>query len=116
MVTRRSFLAGGAVALLAGCGEEDDVVAARPGDALLSQLAAERALVAATGELPDGAPRAAADTVREVSERSQERARRLAAAVAAEGGPPARRAAAGGRARRLARGAGARARRRSSPT
>jgi hypothetical protein len=87
VVTRRALLAGGAFALLAGCGEEDDVVA-RPADAMLRQLAAERALVAATGELPTGAPRAAAETVRKVSERSQERAQKLAAAVAAEGGRP----------------------------
>ena len=87
MVTRRTLLAGGALALLAGCGEEEDVVAA-PADALLRQLAAERALVAATAEVPTGAPPAAADTVREVSERSRERARKVAAAVAAEGGRP----------------------------
>ena len=87
MVSRRALLAGGAVALLAGCGEDDDVFA-QPADALLRQLAAERALVAATGELPSGAPRAAADTVREVSDRSQARAQELAAAVAGEGGRP----------------------------
>jgi hypothetical protein len=87
VVTRRALLAGGAVALLAGCGEEDQTVA-RPADALLRQLAAERALAAATGELPRGAPRAAAGTVREVSDRSQARAQKLAAAVAAEGGRP----------------------------
>ena len=55
---------------------------------MLRQLAAERALVAATGELPTGAPRAASETVRRVSERARERARKLAAAVAAEGGRP----------------------------
>jgi hypothetical protein len=87
VVTRRWFLAGGAVALLVGCGEEDDVVAA-PADAMLRQLAAERALAAATGELPSGAPRTAEATVRKVSERSRERARKLASAVAAEGGRP----------------------------
>ena len=87
MVTRRALLAGGAVALLAGCGEEDDVVAA-PADAMLRELAAERALVAATGEVPRGAPPDAAGTVREVSRRAGERARKLAAAVAAEGGRP----------------------------
>jgi hypothetical protein len=88
VVSRRGLLAGGAVALLAaGCGEEEEVVAA-PADALLRQLAAERALVAATGELPRGAPRAAAGTVREVSAHAQERAQELAAAVAAEGGRP----------------------------
>ena len=87
MVTRRGLLAGGAVALLAGCGEEEDVVAA-PADALLRELAAERALAAATGELPSGAPRSAATTVREVSARARERARKLAAAMSAEGGRP----------------------------
>ena len=44
--------------------------------------------MAATGELPAGAPRAAEATVRQVSERARARARRLAAAVAAEGGRP----------------------------
>jgi hypothetical protein len=87
VVTRRALLAGGAVALLAGCGEEENVVAA-PSDALLRQLAAERALVAATGELPRGAPPAAANTVRLVSVKAAERARKLAAAVSAEGGRP----------------------------
>jgi hypothetical protein len=87
VVTRRVLLAGGAAALLAGCGEEDETVA-RPADALLRQLAAERALAAATGELPRGAPRAAADTVREVSERSQARTQELAAALSAEGARP----------------------------
>jgi hypothetical protein len=87
VVSRRALLVGGAVALLTGCGEEEDVVAA-PADAMLRELAAERALVAATGELPAGAPPAAAETVRKVSERSRERARKLAAKVAAEGGRP----------------------------
>jgi hypothetical protein len=74
------FLAGGAAALLAGCGEEENVVAA-PDDALQRQLDAEVALIAATADLPTGAPRAAADTVRQVSERSEARARRVAAAL-----------------------------------
>jgi hypothetical protein len=88
VVSRRLFLAGGAVALLtAGCGEEENVVAA-PADALLRQLAAERSLAAATGELPSGAPRSAADTVREISTRARARATKLARAVAAEGGSP----------------------------
>ena len=86
-MTRRALLAGGAAALLAGCGAEEEVVVA-PADAMLRQLAAERALVAATGELPRGAPAAAADTVRAVSAEAAERARRLAAAVSAEGGRP----------------------------
>jgi hypothetical protein len=78
--TRRGFLAGGALALLAaGCGEEENVVA-RPDDALQRQLEAETALAAATAEVPVGAPRTAADTVREVSARSEARMRRLATA------------------------------------
>jgi hypothetical protein len=86
--TRRALLAGGAVALLAaGCGEEDEVVAA-PADALLRQLAAERDLVAATSSLPGGALRSAVPMLREINTRARERARRLAAAVAAEGGRP----------------------------
>jgi hypothetical protein len=89
VVSRRGLLAGGGLALLAaaGCGEEEEVVAA-PADAMLRQLAAERALIAATGEVPRGAPADAADTVREVSRHAQERARKLAAAVSAEGGRP----------------------------
>jgi hypothetical protein len=63
-------------------------VVAAPADALLRQLAAERALVAATGSLPSGAPGAAAGTVREVSARARDRAARLATAVSAEGGRP----------------------------
>jgi hypothetical protein len=87
VVSRRALLAGGAVALLAGCGEEEQVVA-RPADALLRQLAAERALAAATGSLPRGAPRSAVHTVAEISTRARDRAAKLAAAVAAEGGRP----------------------------
>jgi hypothetical protein len=75
------LLAGGAVALLAGCGEEEEVAAA-PADALLRQLAAERELAAATVSGPG------ARTTREVSARARARAARLAAAVAAEGGRP----------------------------
>jgi hypothetical protein len=75
------LLAGGAVALLAGCGEEEEVAAA-PADALLRQLAAERELAAATVSGPG------ARTAREVSARARARAARLAAAVAAEGGRP----------------------------
>ena len=41
MVSRRLFLAGGAAALLAGCGEEDEPAAPRPADVLLRSLAAE---------------------------------------------------------------------------
>jgi hypothetical protein len=84
VVTRRVLLAGGAAALLAGCGEEEEVVTA-PADAMLRQLAAERALAAA---MPTGVSGDAADTAREVSARARERAARLAAAVAAEGGRP----------------------------
>lgn len=85
-MTRRALL-GGAIVLLAGCGEEEEVVAA-PADVLLRQLAAERALVAATGSLPSGAPRAAAGTVHEVSVRARDRAAQLANALSAEGGRP----------------------------
>ena len=84
MVTRRALLAGGAAALLVGCGEEEEVVAA-PADAMLRQLAAERELAAA---MPIGVSGDAADTAREVSARARDRAERLAAAVAAEGGRP----------------------------
>jgi hypothetical protein len=81
VVTRRALLAGGALALLAGCGEEEEVVAS-PADAMLRQLAAERELAAirVSGE--------AAETGQEVAARARDRAGRLAAAVAAEGGRP----------------------------
>jgi hypothetical protein len=84
VVSRRLFLAGGAAALLVGCGEEEEVVAS-PADAMLRQLAAERELAAA---IPTGVSGDAAETVREVSARARDRAERLAAAVAAEGGRP----------------------------
>jgi hypothetical protein len=84
VVTRRLLLAGGAVALLAGCGEEEDVLPSAS-DALLRQLAAERALAAVT---PTGVPGLAEATAQEVSRRARDRAARLAAAVSAEGGRP----------------------------
>jgi len=75
VVTRRALLVGGA-ALLAGCGKDDAAAPPpRPEDALLRELAAERALEAALDD-----PRLAA--------RSRERARRLAAAIAERGGRP----------------------------
>jgi hypothetical protein len=73
-LNRRALLAGSAVALLAGCGEEDEPAAPRPADTLLRSLAAERALAAA-------APR-------RVARRARERSRRLAAAVSSQGGRP----------------------------
>ncbi len=73
--TRRALLAGGAVALLAGCGEEDEPAAPRPAEVLLRSLAAERAL-------------AAAASPRRVVARSRARAQRLASAVAEQGGRP----------------------------
>ena len=91
---RRAFLAGGAVALLAGCGEEDGEPApARPADVLLRSLAAERALAAAAS--------------RAVAARARERARRLASAVSEQGGRPhdAAPPAAGGDAASAARAA-----------
>ncbi len=74
-MSRRGLLAGGAAALLVGCGEEDDEPAApRPAEVLLRSLAAERAL--------------AATARREVAARAGERAQRLASAVAEQGGRP----------------------------
>ncbi|HET9739188.1 MAG TPA: hypothetical protein VFP78_13815 [Solirubrobacteraceae bacterium] len=73
-MSRRALLAGGAVALLAGCGDEDEAAAPRPADVLLRSLAAERRLAAA-------APR-------KVARRARERAQRLAAAVSEQGGRP----------------------------
>ena len=77
-MTRRALLAGGAMALLVGCGEDEQVVAA-PADVMLRQLAAERELAAAI--VPG-------TVARGVSVRAKERAARLAAAVSAEGGRP----------------------------
>ena len=76
MVSRRALLAGGAVALLAGCGEEDQPAAPRPAEVLLRSLAAERALSAA------------AAASRRVAVRSRERARRLASALSEQRGAP----------------------------
>jgi hypothetical protein len=76
-VTRRTLLAAGAVAVLAGCGEEEQPAPAS--EALLRSLAAERAL-AATSSGPE--------LVRRVAARARERADLLAAAVSAEGGRP----------------------------
>ena len=77
------MLAGGAL-LLAGCGK-DDAAAPPPRavDALLRQLAAERAVVAAL------APTAEREAlVSRLRARAGVRARRLAAAVSAAGGRP----------------------------
>jgi hypothetical protein len=76
------LFAASAVAVLAGCGEDDEAATvARPAEVLLSSLAAERALSAAAGA-NDRA------LVRRVAARSRERAERVAAAVSAEGGRP----------------------------
>ena len=80
MVTRRGLLAASALAVLAGCAEDEEAEPASPSSALLGSLAAERALSAATSS---GRP-----VVRDVSARARERARRLAAAVSAVGGRP----------------------------
>jgi hypothetical protein len=88
VVTRRALLAGSAVVLLAGCGEDDEEAAAPASDALLRELAAERALIAATARPPRGLTVLEADKVREISTRARNRAAELAAAVSAEGGRP----------------------------
>ena len=80
------MLAGGALALLAGCGEEEKAVAT-PADALARQLEAESALAGATSLPPEGAPRSAAGVVRDVHARAQARAKKIAAVAPAEGGP-----------------------------
>jgi hypothetical protein len=82
VVSRRALLAGGALAVLAGCGEDEEGgEAARPAAVLLTSLAAERAFGAAAGER-------SSPIARRVAARSRERARLLAAAVSAEGGRP----------------------------
>ena len=80
MVTRRGLLAASALAVIAGCAEDEEAEPASATSALLASLAAERALAAATAS---GRP-----VVRDVSARARERARRLAAAVSAAGGRP----------------------------
>ena len=75
-MSRRRLLAAGAVAVLAGCGEEDEP--AQAGNVLLPSLAAERALAAATA---DGGRMA-----RRVSARARERPQVLASAVSEAGG------------------------------
>ena len=72
-MSRRGLLAAGAFAVLAGCGEEDEV--ASPADALLASLAAERAFGAAVES-------------RRIAARSRERAGQIEAAISAEGGRP----------------------------
>jgi hypothetical protein len=74
VVSRRALLAGGAIAVLAGCGAEDEPAAPRPADVLLRSLAAERALAAAAS--------------RRIAGRARERAQRLASAVSEQGGAP----------------------------
>ena len=75
MVTRRALVAAGALAVLAGCGKEDEEPAATPADALLPSLAAERAFGASV-------------TLRRIAARSRERAEQIAAAISAAGGRP----------------------------
>jgi hypothetical protein len=72
------------VALLAGCGEEEDVTPPAS-DALLRQLAAERALAAAT---PTGMSDEVAAEAAEIATRARDRAAKLATALSAEGGRP----------------------------
>jgi hypothetical protein len=80
VTSRRTLLAASAVAVLAGCGEDEESEPAPPADVLLQSLAAERALAAATSS--------GQRMLRRVSSRARERAERLAAAVSAEGGRP----------------------------
>jgi hypothetical protein len=85
VVTRRALL-GGAVVLLAGCGEEEDDTPTAS-EALLRQFAAESELAGATSSLPTGAPRSAAPALREISARAKQRAETVGAAAAAAGAP-----------------------------
>jgi hypothetical protein len=73
VVSRRALLAGGAVLVLGGCGEDEEPPAS---DAVLAALAAERAFGAAAS----GSPR--------IAERSRERSQQLAAALSEAGGRP----------------------------
>jgi hypothetical protein len=80
VVTRRGLLAGGAVCVLAGCGEQEQAVTA-PADALRRQFDAESAFAAATAGLPRRRAQA-------ISTRARARATKLATRLAAEGGEP----------------------------
>jgi hypothetical protein len=68
-------VAAGALAVLAGCGKEDEEPTATPADALLPSLAAERGFGAAVAS-------------RRIAARSRERAGQIAAAISAAGGRP----------------------------
>jgi hypothetical protein len=85
--TRRRFLVAAGAALVAGCGKDlEPPVPPAAVDALMRQLAAERALMGALILAPASAPRGDRALVRRLSERSRDRVRRLAVAVRAEGG------------------------------
>jgi hypothetical protein len=86
-VTRRALLVAGGATLVAGCGTEE-LAAPPPADALLGQLAAERALLAALAFLTPLAPREDRALVRRLGERSADRIRRLAAAASVPAGRP----------------------------
>jgi len=80
VVSRRALLAGGALALLAGCGEDDDAGAPAPASVALSgELRAERAFEAALLRLPP--PHR--ETGRRLAGRAAGRARQLERAGAA---------------------------------
>jgi hypothetical protein len=88
--TRRALLLAGGASLLAGCGKDDAERAAVPAtaDALRSQLAAERDLVARLALLPELAPRRDRRLVGDLSVRARRRAQILAAELSAAGGRP----------------------------
>jgi hypothetical protein len=79
VTSRRTLLAASAVAVLAGCGEDEEAEVPPAADVLLRSLAAERALAAAAS---------GPGVVRRVGERARERAERLASALSAAGGRP----------------------------
>jgi hypothetical protein len=80
VVTRRALLAGGAVALLAGCGEDDSLAPAPASVALSGELRAERAFAAALASLEP--PNR--ELGRRLAARADARAARLAAVAPAD--------------------------------
>jgi hypothetical protein len=80
VVTRRGLLLAGGAAFLAGCGKDEETPPPDPGQVMLQELTAERALAHDLG--------GSTGLERRIAARSIERARRLASAIAAAGRDP----------------------------
>jgi hypothetical protein len=90
VVTRRTLLLAGGASLIAGCGKDDAERASvpAPADALRTQLAAERELVARLALLSELAPPRDRRLVADSAVRAGRRAQILAASLSAAGGRP----------------------------